>query len=161
MVFDPPSSPIIPSFYPPAEPTPRPSLHPSHHSSLRSLDAVTKESSPSDKKRLAGQRSREKKRNYVKDLEEDVRRLSQEIDQYDAEVSKCKSKLVEALKTTNSVPLPTTRLPMSTPTPLKNSSGQPYQKTPTLTALTFLLTSLGYLHQYLEPHWCHWDRKAD
>jgi hypothetical protein len=67
LVFELPSSPLVPSFHPPAKLSPdEPSEQLQH--SLRSLDAATKESSPSEKKRLAGQRAREKKKNYVKDL---------------------------------------------------------------------------------------------
>jgi hypothetical protein len=47
--------------------------------SFPSLEAGTKSSLCNDKKRLAGQRSREKKKNYVKALEENVKLLSSEI----------------------------------------------------------------------------------
>jgi chromosome segregation ATPase len=94
--------------------------------SLRSLDAATKESSPGDKKRLAGQRSREKKKNYLKSLEEDVRKLSEEIDNCDTEISRCKDQLVEALKTSNNSVLPfRPRTPTSTHSPSKSYNEQP------------------------------------
>lgn len=105
MVFESSPSPLVPSFQPHINHDP---YEPSEclPQSLQSLDAATKESSPGDKKRLAGQRSREKKKNYLKSLEEDVGRLSEEIDRCDNEISRCKDQLVEALKTSNNSVLP-------------------------------------------------------
>lgn len=51
--------------------------------SMRSLEAGTKESSKNEKKRLAGQKSREKKKNYLKNLEESVKSMCAEIEYCD------------------------------------------------------------------------------
>lgn len=51
--------------------------------SMRSLEAGTRESSKNEKKRLAGQKSREKKKNYVKNLEESVKSMCAEIEYCD------------------------------------------------------------------------------
>lgn len=52
--------------------------------SMRSLEAGTKESSKNEKKRIAGQKSREKKKTYVKNLEESVKAMCAEIDYCDS-----------------------------------------------------------------------------
>lgn len=51
--------------------------------SMRSFEAGTRESSKNEKKRLAGQKSREKKKNYVKNLEESVKSMCAEIEHCD------------------------------------------------------------------------------
>lgn len=52
--------------------------------SMRSLEAGTRESSKNEKKRLAGQKSREKKKNYLKNLEESVKSMCAEIEYCDS-----------------------------------------------------------------------------
>lgn len=47
---------------------------------------------------MAGQRSRQKKKSYIASLEEEVRRLSSQVEDYETELSKCKDRLVDALK---------------------------------------------------------------
>ena len=71
--------------------------------SMRSLEAGTRESSRNEKKRLAGQKSREKNKHYVKSLEESVKALGLEMEHCEVEISRCKDQLVEALRTCNSV----------------------------------------------------------
>lgn len=58
------------------------------------VEDATKGSSREERKRLAGLKSRDKKKRYVERLEEDVKLLTAEIEKYDANISKCKHQVM-------------------------------------------------------------------
>ena len=120
--------------------------------SQRSLEAGTKESSINEKRRLAGQRSREKKKSYLKSLEDEVRRLAEEVQQCESEISECKDKLVEALKKSPSVTRKLCRAQTSIPTHSLSWRGRPSPKIRTSTGSICLLILFGYLIINAESH---------
>lgn len=90
-------------------------------------------SEKSAKKKLAGMKSREKKKKRLELLEESVRTLTTEIETCDCAISQCKDQLLEALQTAASVPPPTPRLPPSTPSLSPSSNVPPEAETATST----------------------------
>lgn len=90
------------------------------HNQKYSPDEAARTNSREEKKRLAGVRSREKKKKYVEDLEEKVKMLSAEVEKYDSEISKCKNNLVEAIQAANSVSFALCSRPTNMHTPIAN-----------------------------------------
>lgn len=86
-----------------------------------SVEEGTFGSEKSARKKLAGLKSREKKKRRLELLEESVREISAELEACECALSSCKNQLVEALRT--SVPLASPRPPPNTPIPSLSSKG--------------------------------------
>lgn len=89
-----------------------------------------------------------------------MRRLAEEVQRCESEISECKDKLVEALKKSPSVTFSLCRTPTSIRTPLLSWRGRPSPKIQTSTGSICLLILLGYLIINAESHRCGGDGAA-
>ena len=125
-----------------------------------SLNDGTNESEKSERKRLAGLKSREKKRKQLNVLEESVNDLTLQIEQCQAEISRCKNELVEAIKLSTHVANGLARAPASTPTPSRNWRNSLPTKMQTSTTSTSSSTSYRYFDIESEQNRGHWQGAA-